>query len=762
MPEIRSRRAAVAVLAAWLGASTVFAADHPKLAQRLSAIFEKREYQPRNFGPAKWLEGAKVYTTVEPAASSAGAREIVSYDIESGRRDVLVPASKLLPPGATKPLAIEEYAWTKDRSRLLLFTNSKKVWRQNTRGDYWIVDVAAGSLRKLGGDAPESSLMFAKFSPDGSRVAYARGNDLWVEDVRTGAITRLTSDGSETTINGTTDWVYEEEFHLRDAFRWSPDGRSIAYWQFDDTGVGVFTLIDDTDSLYPSLHRYGYPKAGTKNPAVRIGVVSAAGGSTRWIDAPGDPRDDYIPRMEWAGGGDTVAFERVNRLQNRNDLYLADAKTGASRLLFRDESKTWVDINDEIRWWEKGHAFLFESERDGWRHVYRVPSDGSAPSLVTRSSADVVRVAAVDGDGGWLYFLASPDNATEHYLYRCRLDGKSAPERLTPVSQRGTHAYNVSPDRRWAFHTQSSFDHPPATELVRLPSHESRRVLVENSELEKKAADLLATRTEFVQVAVDDGVVLDGWVIKPSDFSPEKKYPFLVYVYGEIGQTVTNAWQGPRALFHRAIAEEGVIVASFDNRGTPAPKGAAWRKVVYGSLGVLSSKEQAAAVRSFASSRPWVDASRVAIWGWSGGGTSTLNAMFRYPDLYKVGVAVASVPDQTLYDSIYQERYMGLPGSNAEGYKNGSAIHHAEGLAGRLLIVHGSGDDNVHYQGAEKLVNRLVELGKRFDETVYPNRTHAISEGKGTSLHLHTLIARYILENLEVAPAPPKPQTATR
>src|SRR5262249_33355466 len=351
--------------------------------------------------------------------------------------------------------------------------------------------------------------------------------------------------------------------------------------------------------------------AGTKNPAVRIGVVPAAGGPTRWIEAPGDPRDDYIPRMEWAGGADTVAFERVNRLQNRNDLYIADANTGASRLLFRDESKTWVDINNEIRWWEKGRAFLFESERDGWRHVYRVPADGSAPSLVTRFAADVVSVAAVDGDGGWLYFLASPDNATQHYLDPCRLGGKSAPERVPPGAERGTHAYVVSPARRWAFHTWSTFDRPASIELVRLPSHESRRMLVENSEVEKKAADLLATKTEFVQVPVDDGVVMDGWVIKPSGFSPEKKYPLLVYVYGEIGQTVTNQWQGQRALFHRAIAEEGVVVASFDNRGTPAPKGSAWRKVVYGSLGVLSSKEQAAAVRSFASTRPWVDASRV-------------------------------------------------------------------------------------------------------------------------------------------------------
>jgi len=727
-------------------------AAEPSLAfqAELSRIFEKREYTPAPFGPARWLDGGKSYTTLEAAAGkdSAGSKDIVAYDTASGRREVLVPSSKLVPAGATKPLTIEDYAWSIGRSRLLVFTNSKKVWRTNTRGDYWVLELATGALRKLGGTAPESSLMFAKFSPDGTRVAWVRDNDLWVEDLATSRITRLTSTGSETIINGTTDWVSEEELRLRDAFRWSPDGRSIAFWSFDTSGVELYTLINDTDALYPTTRRYPYPKAGTKNSAVSIGVVSAAGGPVKWIDLGGDPRNLYVPRMEWAGNSDSLALYRLNRHQNLDELLIADVKTGAARPIFRDESKTWVDYQD-VRGLAGGAAYLSLSERDGWRHVYRVPRDGSTPVLVTRFEGDVEAVEGVDEPGGWIYFLASPEVAVEQHLYRSRIDGSGKVERVTSAGQHGWHSYDLSPDRHWAFHTWSRIDEPPRTELVRLPAHAAARMLADNAALREKTSKLVSPPAEFFRVPVDDGVTLDGWMVKPAGFDASRKYPVIVYVYGEPGsQTVVDRWGAQRALFHRALANEGFVIVSFDTRGTPAPKGAEWRKVVYGRIGVISSKEQAAAIRAFAASRSWVDASRIGIWGWSGGGSSTLNAMFRYPDVYKVGVSVASVPDERLYDTIYQERYMGLPSENAEGYKDGSPISFAEGLKGKLLFIHGTGDDNVHYQGAERLVNRLVELGKTFDFMAYPNRTHSISEGKGTALHVHTLIARYLLANL--------------
>lgn len=711
---------------------------------QISRIFDANAYALPRFGPARWLD-ATTYTTVERA--EAGGWDIVRYDAASGARRVLVPAARLTPPGGA-PLEIDDYQWSADGSRLLVFTNTRKVWRLNTRGDYWVLDIGAGQLTKLGGDAPEASLMFAKFSPDATRVAYVRANNIYVERLGDRRITPLTSDGSETIINGTSDWVYEEELGIRDGFRWSPDGASIAYWRFDSTGVEMFTLINNTDALYPTLTRIPYPKAGTTNSAARIGVVSAAGGETTWMKTEGDPRQTYLASLDWIDAT-TVAMQQLNRLQNQNDYLLGDARTGDVRRVFRDASDSWVDVVDDVRWINDDREFLWLSERDGWRHVYRVPRDGGAPALVTRFEADVVSVQGFDEGSGYLYFIASPHKATERYLYRARINGTGAPERVTPEGQAGTHGYTIAPGAGLAFHTYSRFDVPTKIDLVNLPAHTSLRALTDTTALEAALAPVLQPPVEFFAVPVGDGVTLDGWMLKPKDFDPAKRYPMIMHVYGEpASQTVMNNWGGSGRLFHRALADAGYIVVSVDNRGTPAPRGAAWRKVVYGAVGELSAKEQAAAAEALAARHAFIDGNRIGIWGWSGGGSNTLNAMFRYPDVFKTGVSVAPVPDQKLYDTIYQERYMGVPEGNEEGYRRGSPIHFAEGLKGKLLIVHGSGDDNVHYQGTERLVNRLIELGKPFDMMVYPNRSHGISEGKGTTAHVYKLIARYFLENL--------------
>ena len=756
---MRLNRAALtlcAVVVVWQGAWPAAQQDSraATLNARIDRIFSTRDFALPRFGPARWLGDGTSYTTVERAP--AGGWDIVRYDAASAARSVLVPAARLTPPGGA-PLDIDDYRWSADGTRLLIFTNTRKVWRLNTRGDYWVLDVASGRLTKLGAGAPEATLMFAKFSPDATRVAYVRGNNLYVERLADGVVTALTSDGSETTINGTSDWVYEEELGIRDGFRWSPDGASIAYWQFDSTGVDMFTLINDTDSLYPTLTRIPYPKAGTTNSAARIGVISSAGGTTTWMKTPGDPRQTYLASLDWVDRG-TVAMQQLNRLQNQNDYLLADARTGAVRRVFRDASDSWVDVVDDITWINGDREFLWLSERDGWRHVYRVPRDGGEGTLVTRFDADVVSVQGFDERGGWLYFIASPDKATERYLYRAPIDGSAAPERITPAGQTGTHSYTIAPGAGLAFHNYSRFDVPTSIDLVDLPAHRSIRALTDTTELNATLAPVLQPAVEFFTVPAGDGAVLDGWMLKPRDFDPSKRYPMIMHVYGEpASQTVMDNWGGNGRLFNRALADAGYIVVSVDNRGTPGPKGAAWRKVVYGAVGELSAKEQAAAARALAARHAFIDGDRIGIWGWSGGGSNTLNAMFRHPDVFKTGVSVAPVPDQKLYDTIYQERYMGLPGDhvgpqgttgNEEGYRRGSPIHFAEGLRGKLLIVHGSGDDNVHYQGTERLVNRLIELGKPFDMMVYPNRSHGISEGPGTTAHVYKLIARYFLENL--------------
>ncbi len=751
--SVRSVRHLIVIAGVLLGGQLLSAQtlDRAGVTAQLGRIFQDGAYDPPAFGPARWLPDGTAYTLVEPAGP-AGGSDLVRYDAATGARSVLVASARLVPTGATAPLGIKDYAWSADGQRLLVFTSSVRVWRQETRGDYWVLDLTGDRLRQLGGDAPPSSLMFAKFSPDGTRVAYVRAGNLYVEAVDTGVITPLTTSGSETIINGTSDWVYEEELGVRDGFRWSPDGRRIAYWQFDTSGVGIFTLLNNTDTVYPVATRIAYPKPGTTNSAARIGVVAAEGGDTRWMATPGDPRETYLARLEWRDAS-TLALQQLNRLQNQHDLLTADATTGAVTRVFRDRAETWLDVGDPVRWLDQGRQFLWTSERDGWRHVYKAARDGSATTLLTRFDADILQLLGTDASEAWTYFTASPADPTASYLYRARTSGEGEPERVTPDDQPGSHTYRLAPGGRLAFHTWSRFDVPPVTEVVELPSHRTLRALTDTTALRAALASVITRPVEFFTVAVDNGITLDGWMLKPSSFDATRRYPLLMHVYGEpAGVTVTNRWPGGQGLFHRTLAEAGYIVVSLDNRGTPAPKGAPWRKVVYGAVGDLSSREQAAGVKALLARHAFLDPARVGVWGWSGGGSNTLNAMFRFPEIYQVGVSVAPVPDQTLYDTIYQERYMGLPAENAAGYRLGSPIHFAEGLKGDLLLIHGSADDNVHVQGTEKLVNRLIALGKPFDLMIYPNRTHAIAEGDGTTVHVYRKIARYFLDHLPAGP----------
>ena len=721
-------RILVVCLCLSVSALGVLSGQNAPLEGYLRRVFETKEFALQTFGPAAWLDDGAAYTTVESG-------EIIRYETATGARTVLISAKSLTPQGHTVPLKVEGYRWSEDRQRLLIFTNTRKVWRLHTRGDYWVLHLPTGRLKQLAGTAEEAALFFAKFSPDGLRVAYVRANNLYVEDLASGEITALTQDGSPQLINGMADWVYEEELNLRDGFRWSPNGQSLAYWQFDTTGVGTFNLIDNTTATYPKLIPIPYPKAGTRNSAVRVGVVPVTGGPTKWIEMPGDSREQYIARMEWVK--DQLLVQQLNRLQNRNDVLVANAKSGEAKRIFRDEDPAWVDLNEPHALGDGGFVWL--SERGGWRRAYRVTEAGLLKPL-TPAGVDAMQIVTITKDQHWLYYIASPGNATERHLYRVSLDGGPA-ERLS--QQPGTHSYRMAPSGRFAFHTYSTFNQAPITDLVSLPDHQPIRVLASN------LIELPNAPAEFFQIDIGAGVAMDAWMIKPADFDATRKYPLLIHVYGEPASvTATNNWPGDRGLFHRALANQGYIVVSMDNRGTPAPKGRDWRKMVYGTVGLLSAQDQAAGLKKLLATRPYLDPERIGVWGWSGGGSNTLNLMFRSPDLYRVGMSVAPVPDQRLYDTIYQERYMGLPQDNAEGYRQGSPINFAEGLRGKLLIVHGTGDDNVHYQGVERLMNRLIELGKPFDMMAYPNRSHSINEGPGTSLHLHLLLSRYLLEHL--------------
>ena len=725
-------------------------------------------YRIRPLGPVQWQTDGSGYLALEPSPAKRNFVDIVRYDVSTGERSVKVSAEKLTPIGAAEPLSVEEFSLTADEQKLLIFTNSQRVWRSNTRGDYWVLDLKANTLKKLGGaDAKPSSLMFAKFSPDGERVGYVRDNNIYVENLSGDSkITKLTTDGSRYIINGTFDWVYEEELFCRDGFRWSPDSKQIAYWQLNSEGVKEMQLINNTAGLYPVVTSFPYPKAGETNSAARVGVIDANGGPTRWIEVPGDPRNNYLPRMEWAASSTELVIQQLNRRQDTNTVMLADAGTGKVRPVLTEKDEAWVDIawgdidwdktgigRGDVEWIDGGKRFLWASERDGWRHIYSVSRDGGDVKTITPGNYDVISVARVDAQNGWLYFIASPENATQRYLYRVRIDGSGKEERLTPANAPGTHTYNISPRGDFAIHDYSSFNRVPVTDVVRLPQHAVARTLIDNKQVQDRLAQLKQTPSEFFKVDIGEGVQLDGWMMKPHDFDPQKRYPVLFHVYGEPwGQTVLDTWFGRNRIWHQMLTQQGYVVMSVDNRGTPAPRGRAWRKIIYRKMGIVNSGDQAAAARAIAK-WPFVDSARIGIWGWSGGGSSTLNALFRHPDVYATGMSVAPVPDLRYYDTIYQERYGGLPKDHPEEWKQSSPLTFANQLKGNLLIVHGTGDDNVHYQGTEALINALIAGNKQFSMFAYPNRSHSISEGTGTAKHLMGLLTRYLNDKMPAGPA---------
>ena len=712
---------------------------------------EKSEFKTEKWGPAYWLKDGSGYTTLEksPEFDDDEIRDLVRYDPATGKREIMIAAANLIPAGETKPLIIENYATSKDGSRMLIFANAVRVWREKTRGDYWLLECSTGALKKLGGVAEPAMMMFATLSPDDKFVAYVYRNNIYVQSLETLKITQLTHDGNDRIINGTADWVNEEEFHLRHGFCWSPDSSKIAYWQFDSNGVKEFPMMNYIESSYPKVLNIPYPKVGEMNSACRVGVVSARGGETTWMQSNDDPRNHYIPRMQWSNDSQHVFFQQLNRLQNINQVMSGDPLTGLTEVIFTDTDEAWVDVMNEWLWIDGGNRFLWLSERDGWRHLYVVSVLDRSVKLLTPGDFDVINVAGVDEESGTVYYTASPGIPTQRHLYRVSLDGSGVSVKVNPLDQPGTHLYHCSEGAKWAFHTYSSFGCPPVVELISLPDHQVKQVMVSNEALRAKLDQLNLGPREMFQVDLGDGLSADAWCIKPPDFDETRKYPLFIHVYGEpAGSTVLNMWGGDNYLWHSMMAQLGYVVMSFDNRGTPMPRGREWRKSIYRKIGIIAPVDQSNAVRHVLSTRPYLDADRVGIWGWSGGGSMTLNAMFRYPDLYKTGMAIAFVANQRMYDTIYQERYMGLPVDNVEGFRDGSPITHAHGLKGNLLLVYGTGDDNCHYQNCELMLHELIKQNKYFSQVAYPNRSHSIEEGPNTRCHLYGTLARYLLDHL--------------
>ncbi len=716
----------------------------------LKKIFKTKEYDQKYFGASKWDKNNHSFTMLKSSKKNKKIKELFRYEPDNKKFRKLISASNLiLRNNKKKHLIIEGYDISPDGKLVLIFTSSKYVWRAKTRGNYWIFNLKSGKKSRIGKERPDSSMMFAKFSPDSTRVAYVSEKNIYVEDLISHKTIPLTKSGSNSIINGTFDWVYEEEFHMRDGFRWSPDGSHIAFWQFDISGVKDFYLIDNISDTYSKVIPIQYPKAGETNSSCRIGTVKSTGGEIKWVEFNGDPRMHYLARMEWAESDNELIIQRLNRLQNKNEVSIHNIETNKSRVIITETDSAWLEVVDKFSWIDKGKYLIWTSEKDGWRHLYKVSRDGKNSELITHGKFDVISLISLDKKKGIIYFTASPENPTRKYLYSVTTDKEHSITKITPANMRGTHNYNISKDSKTAIHYYSTINSPILIDLIKLPDHERELLLEENKDLRKKIKSFKFADVEFFRVKIENNCELDCWMIKPPDFKKDKKYPVIFYVYGEPwGQTVRDSWMGSNHMWYRLLASKGYVIVSIDNRGTPSPRGRKFRKVVYRKLGIITTKDQAEAAKKILKTFPFIDKEKVGVWGWSGGGSMTLNLMFQYPDIYKTGVSVAPVSDMRYYDSIYQERYMGLPSDNKAGYRDGSPITHVKNLKGKLLLIHGTGDDNVHYQNSEAVVDKLIEYNKQFSMMSYPNRRHGIRKGKSTRLHLFTLITEFFLKNL--------------
>jgi len=710
--------------------------------KQLNLLFIAFSFAARLFAQ-QWTPDGTGYYAVE-------AGNVVKYTLPERKAETLVTKDKFIPKGSNAPLAFTSFQFSENEDKILLFTNTRKVWRYHTRGDYWVLNKPNNQLQQLGKGLPEATLMFAKFSPDGTKAAYVSARNIYVEDLSTGRIKKLTDTyGTRKCINGTFDWAYEEEFDCRDGFRWSPDGKSIAYWQIDANKIRDFYMINNTDSIYPFVVPVEYPVVGEFPSPFKIGVVNIKKGKTQWMELPVDARNSYAPRMEWLPNSNELLVQHLSRKQNNLTLFRCDAQTGKSRAIYNEQNDTWIDVKYEGAkgywdWLNKGTEFVWVSEKGGWRQAYRISSDGKTEKRITQDNFDLISVLRVDEAGGYLYYSASPGNATQSYLFRSKLDGSGRAERLSPVGQSGTHNYSISLNAHHARHRFSNHYTPSKSEWISLPDHQP---LAGEIAMPAEITPPPGKNMDFFQVTTPDGVTVDGYIAKPKNFDPTKKYPILFQVYTEpAGATVRDVFglEDGFSPYDGNLADDQYIIASLDGRGTPAPKGSAWRHAIYRNIGRVNIRDQAMGAQEMFKRWPWIDTSRVAVWGWSGGGSATLNLLFQYPDIYKTGISVAAVADQRTYDNIYQERYMGLPQENDADFIAGSPLTYAKNLRGNLLYIHGTGDDNVHYKNAELLINELITQNKYFQLMAYPNRTHSINEGEGTTAHLSKMFSEYL------------------
>jgi dipeptidyl-peptidase-4 len=676
-----------------------------------------------HFSSARWApDGQRLVYQIDDREES---RELWLADLRSGEKRLLLGPDVLERlAGSSRqggPTRTAVYHWSPDGKALLV--------AESAGGRVGLLRVESGEETNL---TPEEwGSTDAKFSPDGAWVSFVRDHDLWIVPAGGGEARRLTSGGSETLLHGEADWVYTEEFDVRTGYHWSPDGNFIAFLEMDEQSVPRYALLDES-KLQATVNWQHYPKPGEPNPRVRVGIVEIESGRTAWIDR----RAEYVPRIDWADTG-TVAVQLLNRAQTELELILADPRTGRSRPLLVERDEHWVNVTHDLTFLDGGEELLWSSERSGYRHIYRYRRDGTLLARLTEGQWEVCGIEGVDEAGGWVYFTSEEDNRLGNDLYRVALDG-GARERLT--ADHGTHRITLN-EQGTAYLDEFSSKSTPPRKLLRAVGGDSGILLHEVPPVD----DLGLVEPEFVELRASDGGLVRVKLLKPRHIAAGSKLPVLVYVYGgPRSPVVRDSWRHQSELFHQLLVQRGFVVAAVDDRASSL-MGHKHEIALSRNWGPVAAEDHRVAV-DYLRSLPFVDPERLAVWGWSGGGYTTCYHMTR-TGLFKVGVAVAPVTDWTLYDSIYTERYMGLPEDEPEAYERTSILGAAEGLSGKLLLVHGTGDDNVHPQNTTRLLRELIDAGRPVDLMLYPNKRHGI-RGAEDRIHLFNKIVAYLEENL--------------
>jgi len=697
-------------------------------------IFSGSKFTTKSLSGVQWIPGERKFSYFETDTLTKN-RNLYSYSVADGKRSMVVDGALLRAPGDEKPMRIGSYAWSSDGKHVLI-TGTLPARRTKSGGNFGIYSLEQKTFHLLTDTSVEQSNI--TFSPDGKSIGFVRGNNLVVLDIASGKEKRLTNDGSETILNGVFDWVYEEEFSVIQAYQWSPDSRRIAFWRIDQSPVRKFPLVRYAlDDGYANVEEMRYPKAGDKNSLVKIGVVDVQSGETKWMDTGLNP-DTYIPRIEWTHNPEVLSIQRLSRGQDTLSLLLANVVEGRTRTILTETDSAWIDIGDDVTFLEKQKAFLWTSFKDGFTHIYLYDLDGQLIRQITRGDWEVKRIVAVHESRNIVYFTATQSSPLETHLYSIKLDGKDM-RRLSKES--GTHSINFSPDQLAYIDSYSSTLKP--TQVV-LRSNDGTTVatLIDNTTEMFKGYPFGSQ--QFFTLKASDGALLDGWMLKPADFDSTKRYPVLMYVYGLPGsRAVNNYWGGTRNLWHQLLAERGYIIVSVDP-GTASGRGKTTMQQSYRKAGLREAADFNEAAR-YLKGLSYVDSTRIGVWGWSGGGYTTCMAMTLGADNFKAGIAVASVTDWRFYDTIFSERYMDTPQDNADGYKETSPITHASKLKGNLLIVHGTTDDNVHWQNSVAFVDELIKQNKQVQTMFYPGRAHGLG---GAAVHLYTMMTKFLMENL--------------